>query len=78
MGIEERSTLVFASGVGRIKEEKPKASRPQGDGVVRIMLKRLGVGGSVKDFNIEIQGDKRNVLKAELEKKGYTVKLAGG
>ena len=36
------------------------------------------IGGSVKDFNIEIQGDKRNVLKAELEKKGYTVKLAGG
>ena len=108
MGIEERSTLVFASGIGRIKEEKPKAVRPQGDGVVRIMLKRLGcgktasvvtgipldedelkdlaralkqkcgVGGSVKDFCIEIQGDKRNILKAELEKKGYTVKLAGG
>ncbi|MBR6453559.1 MAG: stress response translation initiation inhibitor YciH [Fibrobacter sp.] len=108
MGIEERSTLVFASGIGRIKEEKPKAARPQGDGVVRIMLKRLGggktasvvtgvpleedelkdlarslkqkcgVGGSVKDFNIEIQGDKRNILKAELEKRGYTVKLAGG
>jgi translation initiation factor 1 len=108
MGIEERSTLVFASGIGRIREEKPKAVRPQGDGVVRIMLKRLGggktasvvtgipldedemkdlarslkqkcgVGGSVKDFCIEIQGDKRNILKAELEKKGYTVKLAGG
>ena len=108
MGIEERSTLVFASGIGRIREEKPKAVRPQGDGVVRIMLKRLGggktasvvtgipleedemkdlarslkqkcgVGGSVKDFAIEIQGDKRNVLKAELEKRGYTVKLAGG
>ena len=31
-----------------------------------------------KDFNIEIQGDKRNVLKTELEKKGFTVKLAGG
>ena len=44
MGIEERSTLVFASGVGRIKEEKPKASRPQGDGIVRITLKRLGGG----------------------------------
>ncbi len=108
MSIEERSTLVFASGIGRVKEEKPKAERPQGDGVVRIQLKRLGggkmasvvtgipldeaelkdlarslkqkcgVGGAVKDFTIEIQGDKRNVLKAELEKKGYTVKLAGG
>ncbi len=108
MSIEERSTIVFATGVGRIKEEKPKAERPQGDGVVRIQLKRLGggkmasvvsgipldeddlkelaralkqkcgVGGSVKDFNIEIQGDKRPVLKAELEKRGYTVKLSGG
>lgn len=108
MSIESRSTLVFATGIGRIKEEKPKAERPQGDGIVRITLKRLGggkmasvvsgipmdepelkelartlkqkcgVGGAVKDFNIEIQGDKRNVLKAELEKKGYTVKLAGG
>ena len=108
MGIEERSTLVFASGIGRIKEEQPKAVRPQGDGVVRITLKRLGggktasvvtgipleedemkdlarslkqkcgVGGSVKDFCIEIQGDKRNILKTELEKRGYTVKLAGG
>lgn len=108
MSIEERSTLVFASGIGRVKEEKPKANRPVGDGVVRISLKRLGggkmasvvagipmdedelkelarglkqkcgVGGAVKDFNIEIQGDKRNVLKAELEKRGFTVKLAGG
>lgn len=108
MGIEERSTLVFASGIGRIREEKPKAVRPQGDGVVRITLKRLGggktasvvtgipleedemkdlarslkqkcgVGGSVKDFCIEIQGDKRNILKTELEKRGYSVKLAGG
>lgn len=106
--MEERSTLVFVSGIGRIKEEKPKAERPQGDGVVRIQLKRLGggkmasvvsgvplsedelkdlarklkqkcgVGGSVKDFNIEIQGDKRLVLKSELEKMGYSVKLAGG
>jgi translation initiation factor 1 len=32
----------------------------------------------VKDFNIEIQGDVREKLQAELQKKGYTVKLAGG
>ena len=109
MGIEERSTLVYSTALGgRVKQEKPKAERPQGDGVVRIQLKRLGggkmasgvtgvpldeaelkelgrelkqkcgVGGSVKDFVIEIQGDKRNLLKTELEKRGYTVKLAGG
>ena len=109
MGIEERSTLVYSTALGgRVKQEKPKAERPKGDGVVRIQLKRLGggkmasvvtgvpldeaelkelgrelkqkcgVGGSVKDFVIEIQGDKRPVLKAELEKRGYTVKLSGG
>ena len=45
MSIEERSTLVYSTALGgRVKQEKPKAERPKGDGVVRIQLKRLGGG----------------------------------
>ena len=105
---DERSTLVYVSGQGRIEQPKQQPVRPKTDGVVRIALKRLGgnkmvsvvsgldleeaemsslardlkrkcgTGGTAKNFQIEIQGDKRGVLQAELETRGFTVKLAGG
>jgi translation initiation factor 1 len=39
---------------------------------------RCGSGGTVKDDCIEIQGDHRNTVVAELEQLGYRVKRTGG
>ena len=46
--------------------------------LARALKQRCGVGGALKGEVLEIQGDQRELLKSELEQRGYTVKFSGG
>ena len=46
--------------------------------LAKLLKQTCSTGGTVKDGVIEIQGDHRQILKTELEKRGHQVKLAGG
>lgn len=46
--------------------------------LAKALKQRCGSGGTVKDGVIEVQGDHRDTIVAELQKKGWTVKRVGG
>jgi len=89
--LAEQERIAALDGTVRIRRE---TSGRKGKGVTTISglplphaelqalaktLKKLcGTGGSVQAGIIEIQGDHRERLQRELERKGYRVKLAGG
>jgi translation initiation factor 1 len=42
------------------------------------LKRKCGAGGTIKGSTIEIQGEHRDTLIAELQARGYTVKRSGG
>ncbi len=85
------SKITQSDGFARVRRE---TKGRKGKGVITItglglniqalkllakkIKKTCGTGGTVIDEVIEIQGDKRDVIKATLEKEGFKVKFIGG
>jgi translation initiation factor 1 len=42
------------------------------------LKQRCGAGGTLREGTVEIQGDHRTVLAAEMKKLGFSVKYSGG
>ena len=64
-------TVTIATGFKGIAIEEKAA-------LAKSIQKSCGTGGAVKKGNIEIQGDKRDEVKAALEKAGFGVVFTGG
>ena len=88
---KESANITPSDGFAKVRRE---TKGRKGKGVVTItglgldgkalkdlakkLKKTCGTGGTVVGEVIEIQGDKRDVIKASLEKAGFKVKFIGG
>ena len=87
----EQPQVTLTDGIVRIRRE---TKGRKGKGVTTVsgidlpeldlkalakqLKQKCSTGGTIKSGVIEVQGDHRDLLKKELEKRGHNVKLAGG
>ena len=58
---------------------KQVMSHPAGkEALLKLIKTKLGTGGTIKDGDIEIQGDHRDTIVTILKELGYQAKRAGG
>ncbi|MDY0360363.1 MAG: stress response translation initiation inhibitor YciH [Desulforegulaceae bacterium] len=62
--------VTLVAGIDKNEDELKK--------IAKLLKQKCGSGGTVKNHIIEIQTDNREVLKQELEKMGFKVKISGG
>ena len=48
------------------------------EALAKLLKTRCGTGGSIKDLDIELQGDRRDAVQAVLRERRIPHKLAGG
>ena len=48
------------------------------EALAKVLKTRCGTGGSIKDLDIELQGDRRDAVQAVLRERRIPHKLAGG
>ena len=72
-----RATAQRGGKVVTLVEGVPLAGEALAE-IARTLKRKCGAGGTVHDGVIEIQGDQRDRLATELERRGYAVKRVGG
>ena len=55
-----------------------KLATDKAEALLKTLKTHVGAGGTVKEGNLEIQGDHREKVMAYLQKEGYSVKAKGG
>ena len=64
-------------GSGLTRIERLPMNQAAMEELLKRYKKRLGVGGAVKGGTVELQGEHRTFIKADLESLGYSVRLMG-